>query len=288
MLMGCNSSPRITPSPAPPRLEGQIAFQSTRDGNRELYVMQADGTNVRRLTNHPADDITPAWSPDGSQIAFSSNRTGNFEIYLMNGDGSNVRQLTDDPERDYSPSFSADGHSLAFHSYRSGTAQIYTLNIPGSTQTVAITKPRQLTLNPAEKMNPSWSHAQNKIAYEFLRIQRYELYVMNQDGTERAYLGVDGWSPAWAPDGTRLAFVSDVDGTHEVYTVNAGGGNIRRVTVDHRFDESPTWSSDGRWIAFSSDRDGNDEIYAIDPDGKNLTRLTNEPAEDTRPAWSPQ
>src|SRR6185503_13314557 len=73
---------------------GRIAFTSNRDGNDEIYVMNADGTGVVRLTNDPAIDQQPAWSPDGSRIAFVSNRGGKFDTYLMNADGTGVTRLT--------------------------------------------------------------------------------------------------------------------------------------------------------------------------------------------------
>jgi dipeptidyl aminopeptidase/acylaminoacyl peptidase len=74
---------------------GRIAFQSNRDGNNEIYIMNGDGSGLTNLTNNPADDSVPAWSPDGKKIAFSSNRDGNIEIYLMNADGSSPTRLTD-------------------------------------------------------------------------------------------------------------------------------------------------------------------------------------------------
>jgi len=71
----------------------KIAFHSDRDGNQDIYVMNADGTNPTRLTSDPASDRVPAWSPDGTKIAFDSRRDGNFEIYVMNADGTNPTRL---------------------------------------------------------------------------------------------------------------------------------------------------------------------------------------------------
>ena len=83
----------------------KIAFVSIRDGNDEIYVMNANGSDVTRLTNDPASDGGPAWSPDGLKIAFSSNRDGSYEIYIMNTDGSNVTRLTNYPESDTMPAW---------------------------------------------------------------------------------------------------------------------------------------------------------------------------------------
>jgi len=81
----------------------QIAFASYRDGNWEIYIMNADGSDQRNVTDNPTSDGLPAWSPDGEQIAFTSEREGNFEIYLMNADGSGEIRLTNNQADDFSP-----------------------------------------------------------------------------------------------------------------------------------------------------------------------------------------
>jgi uncharacterized protein YraI len=81
----------------------KIAFKSNRDGNWEIYEINADGSGLRRLTNHPATDESPTWSPDGQRIAFYSDRDGNGEIYVMNADGSSLTRITNHPSYDTSP-----------------------------------------------------------------------------------------------------------------------------------------------------------------------------------------
>ena len=98
----------------------QIAFVSDRDRNEEIYVMNADGSNLRNLTRNPALDWKPAWSPDGGRIAFTSDRDGNFEIYVMDAKGRNLRNLTKNPSTDDSPSWSPNGEHIAFASNRDG------------------------------------------------------------------------------------------------------------------------------------------------------------------------
>jgi len=85
---------------------GKIAFTSDRDGNHEVYVMNADGSGQTRLTDNPAADALPAWSPDGSRIAFTSDRDGNPEVYVMNADGSGQTNLTSNPATDAFPAWS--------------------------------------------------------------------------------------------------------------------------------------------------------------------------------------
>lgn len=84
----------------------KIAFMSERDGNREIYIMNMDGSGQVNLTNNPAADWLPSFSPNGSKIAFTSDRDGNNEIYIMNVDGSEQVRLTNNLANDYGPSFS--------------------------------------------------------------------------------------------------------------------------------------------------------------------------------------
>ena len=109
-----------TPSPTPSvrpisvQLQGRIAFQSNRDGSLEIYVMNADGSAVSRLTNNPAVDVFPAWSNNGEKIAFTSDRNGYPDIYIINPDGTNLQQLTSTTANDVLPSWSPDSETIAF------------------------------------------------------------------------------------------------------------------------------------------------------------------------------
>ena len=105
----------------------QIAFESNRDGDYEIYVMAADGSQPTRLTRNSARDRSPAWSPDGTQIAFESDRDGNGEIYVMAADGSQPTRLTRNSASDGLPAWSPDGTQIAFHSYRDGNQEIYVM-----------------------------------------------------------------------------------------------------------------------------------------------------------------
>src|SRR5215207_1619015 len=111
----------------------KIAFTSYRDaGDGEIYVMDAGGSNQKRLTNNPAEDQSPAFSPDGGKIAFASLRDGNGEIYVMNTDGSNQKRLTNNPAGEGLPAWSPDGSKIVFVSNRDGNNEIYVMNADGS------------------------------------------------------------------------------------------------------------------------------------------------------------
>jgi Tol biopolymer transport system component len=113
----------------------RILFDSTRDGNTEIYVMNADGSNQRRLTIDDGEDWGATWSPDGRQIAFNSDRTGEMEIYVMAADGTGVTRLTRDEVWDTSPSWSPDGSRIAYaRNDRFGAGQIWSMNTDGTDQ----------------------------------------------------------------------------------------------------------------------------------------------------------
>jgi serine/threonine protein kinase len=267
----------VKSTPLPPR---RILFQSERDGNWEIYSMNADGSEQIRLTKNDAVDRVPAWSPDGERIAFTSNRDDNYEVYIMRADGSNVVRLTNNSAWDDVPDWSPDGRQIAFTSTRDGNEEIYVMNVDGSNQI-------RLTNNPAHDYGPTWSPDGRYIAFHSDRSGRFEIYVMKADGSEQRNLTnkTGDWMPAWSPDGRRIAFVSNRDGNMEIYVMNADGSGQTRLTVTSAWEWHPAWSSDGQRIAFKSDRDGNAEIYVMNADGSGQVNLTNNPAHDADPKW---
>jgi Tol biopolymer transport system component len=267
-----------------PGENGKIAFTSERDGgNWEIYVMNSDGSNPIRLTDNPAFDSHPTWSPDGTKIAFESTRDrGYYDIYVMNSDGSNPIRLTDSPTTDAWPTWSPDGTKIAFGSHRDGKTDIYVMNSDGS-------NPIRLTDNPATDELPTWSPDGTKIAFGSWLEGNSDIYVMNSDGSNPIRLtdnpAFDS-HPTWSPDGTKIAFTSERDGGNsDIYVMNSDGSNPIRLTDNPATDEFPTWSPDGTKIAFGSWLEGNLEIYVMNSDGSNPIRLTDNPSADLYPDW---
>jgi Tol biopolymer transport system component len=285
-----------------PGTNGKIVFVSDRHGNEEIYTMNPDGT-VRRLTNNPAKDFEPAFSPDGAFITFTSLRDGNAEIYRMTDVGSGLTRLTFHPENDENPVFSPDGEKIAFASSRAGgTSQIYTMNASPEGPTNV---PRRLTFeNPVGARNPAWSLTPEgeKIAFGGSVVDgNTEIFHMNAaDGSDRVRLTFNGAfdnTPNFSPDGRKIAFrrgtllagssdilVTDLDGTDQTNLTDGPGES----------GSDPTWSPDGARIAFADDRDADDqnpfnyEIYEMNADdGSNQTRRTNNTALDWEPDWGP-
>jgi len=266
-----------------PMTESKIAFTSRREGKDEIYVMNSDGSNLYNLTNNPAGDAFPSWSPDATKIAFRSDRDGNWEIYVMNSDGSNQYNITNNSGGDWYSCWSPDGTKIAFSSSRDGDWDIYVINEDGSNL-------QNITSNLILDNAPSWSPDGTKMVFSTDRDTQNEIYIMNIDGSNPknlTYNQAHDDDPCWSPDGTKIAFTSFRDGNHEIYIMNADGSNQINLTNNSAEDENPCWSPDGSMIAFWSDRDGNREIYVINADGSNQINLTNNSAEDNQPSWSP-
>jgi Tol biopolymer transport system component len=221
----------------PTAAAAQIAFTSHRDGNYEIYVMDADGSGQTRLTNNPADDDFAAWSPDRSQIAFQSNRDGDYEIFVMDADGGGQTQLTSDPAADLHPAWSPDGSKIAFTSNRDGDYEIFVMNADGTGQT-------QITSNAASDAAPAWSPNGNKIAFMSDRDGNFEIYVMNAKGSGQTSLtnsAAAELEPTWSPDGSQMAFESNRDGPMEIYVMNHNGAHQTRLTHNAAADYAPAW-----------------------------------------------
>ena len=295
----------LTPLMIVVNAQAQIVFMSQRDGNPEIYVMDTDGGNQRRLTSNSDKDFSPSWSPDGKRIAFISNRDGHvhprhgwstYEIYVMNADGSNPQNLTNNPSSDRGPSWSPDGKRILFSSARDNdnphNSEIYVMDADGSNQ-------QRLTENIDDDRDPAWSPDGQRIIFSARREGNvenkfgitYEIYVMDADGGNEKRLTDNrnnDWDPVWSPDGKRIAFASDRKGDlvkFEIYVMDADGGNQHRLTENRGWESSPSWSPDGERIAFTSEREGNYEIYVMDIDGGNEQNLTNHPDSDANPAW---
>ena len=267
---------------AAPLINGLITFASNRDGNTEIYVMDADGSNPRRITNNSATDQGASISPDGSRIVFKSNRYGGKnEIYTMTADGSNVTRLTTNAADVWNPAWSPDGRRIAFESNRDGNSEIYVMDADGSNQT-------RLTDNSARDNSATWSPDGRRIAFASNRNGEGndEIYVMDADGSNQTRLTNNSSRdemPAWSLVGGKIAFVSNREGNNDIYVMDEDGSNQTRLTNYPAADHNPTWSPDGKRLAFDSSYD----IYVMNADGSNAQRLSNSRDLDFHPSWGP-
>jgi TolB protein len=173
----------------------QIAFMSGRDGNPEIYAMNVDGSNLRRLTNNSAGESSPTWSPSGSQIAFTSDRTGKAQIYVMNSsDGSGVRRLTVNESEADRPTWSPPPFNEIAYSASTGRYDIKVLEVSTGTT-------RQLTFGEGTNESPAWAPGGRHLAFTSTRAGgRTQVFTIGRDGRGLRQITRDGnnQTPSWS------------------------------------------------------------------------------------------
>ena len=197
-------SPRSdSPSWSPDGL--QIVFHSDRseEGNQDVHVADADGSNVRRLTTEPALDFIPMWSPDGTQIAFNTERSGRTEVWVMNVDGTDQHRLIDGGDS-FVGSWSPDGMRIAFASNRDGDYEVYTADAAGSDVT-------QVTASDESDYDPRWSPDGARLLFVSFRDGEAELYLVDAEGGEPINLSRNATmderaGATWSPDGAQILY----------------------------------------------------------------------------------
>jgi Tol biopolymer transport system component len=258
-----------------------VVFYSVRDAhtNKQIYVMNPDGSNQVRITHDGFSDVDPDMSPNGHRIVFTSNQTGagDNDIFLLDRRG--VRDLTNNPADDEWARFSPNGREIVFGSNRdSGVYEIYVLNIrTGET--------RQLTAPPVLSRYPSWSpdgeqivfrHG-NDIAVASADGSGTPVPLTQETGTHFAQM------PVFSPDGRYIAFMSIREGYCSVFRMDADGNNqINLTPLDPSVNASawcsraPAWSADGQQIYFMSSRTGQNQVYVMNADGSSVRQLTSD------------
>jgi Tol biopolymer transport system component len=223
----------------------QIVFASDRSGDREVWVMNADGTDPVNLTNSPGADAGAVYSPNGRQIAFHSNRDGNFEIYMMDADGSNQSRLTNHAGMDLWPDWSPNGKEIVFQRRFQGNEDIYILNIASGEQ-------RRLTDHPAPDRMPVFSPNGKQIVFMSGRDGYCSIFVMDATGEnlvnltpKPADVSAGNWCnfwPTWSKNGRQIYFSSERPGTADVdlFVMNADGSGLRQLTNTPGWDFAPS------------------------------------------------
>lgn len=292
----------VSPTPAPTSIgggAGEIAFVSERDGAPQIYLMNADGSNVRRLTNRPDGACQPAWSPDGQTLLFISPCAGRQETYAgavifrANADGSDQRQLVTLLGGAFDPEWSPFGLVVTYLRPGRTTPQLHYVNPAdaGDRSTV-------LSEGQSNDRHGTWSADGNRIAFTNLsRTGRPTIFWMTLSRDADAVSAsvsarnvfsrdLDATRPRWSPDGNTLAFV----GNGQIYVIPAdavGGFGALGLTTTG-LNDWPTWSPDGQFIAYDSGLSSRArDIVRMTARGLLPTPLTTDPAADYQPAWRP-
>ena len=261
---------------------GHIVFYSERYGNNDIFIMRADGSQIHRLTDHPADDLYPALSPDGQWVAFTSQRDGNDEIYVVSVSGGAPIRLTYDPGKDRLPVWSPDGAKIAFDSDRYGNLDIFVLNADGSDI-------QRITDSPTREGHVSWSPDGQQLVFNSGTEDRktWEIFTVPLQGgawTRLTNNALVDWAPSWSPLGDQILFHSRRPQNPDLYVMSVTGGNQHPIFTGPGYEWGSTWSPDGRRVAFTSDQSGRNEIYTMNVDGTNLRQITHEGG--AYPGWS--
>ncbi len=275
-----------------PSAKDRIVFVSTRAGGSwQVFIMNLDGSHPKRLTTPiqhrpypPAEYTTPDLSPDGRRITFGADipvayGKSDRAIFLMNADGSHLRRLTDLQAED--PSFSSDGRRIVFVVLDRGQL-IHTMNVDGS----SLVNTGQVGYSPA------WSPDGQRIAFTCQAINRVpQICLMNNDGSHLMRL-TNIWSlaPQFSPDGHMIVFMAlhgSMGPWFDISLMAVDGSNVHRLTPPDWVGESPSFTPDGRvvFVSHAQEYTGNPpypnrQIYVINVDGTNLRRLTAPPGEN--------
>ena len=269
--------------------DGKIAF----DASFVLYVMNADGSGLGRLTPDSWTVGEPVWSPNGTKLAFIRGAVDPdegvnpvAELYVVAADGSGLRRLTRDRFQDFSPTWSADSRTIAFVSHRGGGNPLMTVSANGG-------RIKRLATGGYYD-EPDWSPDGRQLAVSLhAGADQTDIYVVNSDGSGLTQLTEADeeadTSPTWSPNGRRIAFVrtpSLSDNSlpmDDIYVMNADGRRQVRLTrIDANY---PAWSPNGRWIAFLSYGRKGYSMYRMNADGGGLRGLAG--GDVGEPSWSP-
>jgi len=260
----------------------KIAFVSNATGTKEIYVMDYDGENMRRLTKDGLAAMYPAWFADNGTVAYTRFRKNGQELVALTVGTGVIRRLTAFPGLNAFAAVSSKGNEIAMTLSRDGNPEIYRLRADG-------TDPRRLTRGSATESSPCWSPDGRRIAFVSDRSGTPQVYVMSAAGgaEERmTYRGSYNSAPAWSPKGDLIAYTARVDGVFQVCTLDVETKDVVQLTTGAGNKEDPSWAPDGRHLVYSVRSQRKSDLYMLDIYDLVPVRLTSGSGDHVSPAWS--
>jgi TolB protein len=268
----------------------QIAFVSNRSGNKEIWVMDYDGSNQHEITQLKTISLTPRWSPDATRIAFTCYEPfrgdTSAQICMYSTESNRLISFPRFRGTTCCPAWSPDGKQLAFMSSGGGDPGIYTSEADGGHS-------RRVTLSRGVSTSPVWNpRTGQQIIFLSDRGGEPVLYQMNADGSnvEKIDMPDMGYvvDPAWSPNGQLLAFAwRRPSGNFDIYIMDIVSRQLVELTRDAGRNERPSWAPDGRHLVFESTRTGTRQIWTMLADGSEPKQLTYS-GQNESPNWSPK
>jgi TolB protein len=265
----------------------KIVFVSDRTGNKEIWVMDYDGSNQHQLTSYRSISTMPNVSPDGTKVAFTSFVHGRPELLIHSLDtGRRIPFYNQSASMNATLDWTPDGNTVIFSSTAAGGyAQLFKANANGGNIT-RLTNVRAVEVEP--KINPKTGA---DVVFVSGRSGPQQLYKMNIDGADIVRLTTgegEASNPSWNPDGLHIAFAwtrGFEPGNFNIFIMDAATRQYVQLTHGAGRNENPTWAPDGRHIAFASRRGAGTQIYTMLADGTQVKQLTTQ-GRNTNPVWS--
>ena len=275
---------------AAPACRGRIAFLARPSGTVDIYVINADGSGLINLTDDPAMEQTPTWSPDGKRIAFAAMRDGRTDLYAISADGTGLSQLTNLPGREYAPSWSPDGKQILFASTVTYGSELFVLDVD-SGEVV------QLTSTVLHKTEPTWSPDGRFLAFTQLDSwNQGDVFVIAFDGSGMTNLTENpahDCCPVWSPDSGlgegRIAFLSSRSdqGSGLLPSGHSGAYRLASLLVRANRGGDPLALSGIVQPLTTVLPELPRDVYLMNADGSGLRNLTSGAGRESDPAWSP-
>ncbi len=266
----------------------QIAYVSSKTGNKEIWAMDYDGANQRQLTHLKSIALTPRWSPDATRIAFTCfvpyRGITSPQICLFSTASNRMISFPRFRGTNSSPAWSPDGAQIAFMSSQNGDPDIYVCDADGAHL-------QKITFTAGVSTSPVWNPKTGKqIIFVSDRGGDPVLYLANSDGTSVQKLDMPDMGyvidPSWSPNGQLLAFSwRRPSGNFDIYVMDIVSRQLVELTRDEGRNERPSWAPDGRHIVFESTRNGKRQIWSMLADGSQPRQLTYD-GQSESPSWS--